>query len=63
MGLNKERERLGITIEDMADFIGMSYLDLAKIFKGEMACPTNKREIIEFFLVKNYTKRIERMKF
>lgn len=58
MKLNDERERLGISIEILADFVGMSYIDLGEVFRGQAACPKEKRDLIEFFLIKNYTKCI-----
>ena len=59
LNLNEERERMGISIEVMADYLGMSYIFLANIFQGKVKCSKEKRKAIEFFLIKTYTERIE----
>lgn len=63
MTLNEERVRLGICIEELGDAVGMSYIELKKVFEGQTSCSEEKRKLIKFFLIKNYSKRIENASF
>lgn len=59
--LNDARIIAGVGIAEIADSLGVSYISLAKIFKEEESCPEKIKEQIKFFLISNYTKRIEKL--
>ena len=59
--LNEYRIAAGVKIEEISDFLGMSYIDTAKIFNNSAQCPTDIKEKIKIFLISNYTKCIEKL--
>lgn len=59
--LNECRIIAGVGIEEISDFLGITYIDTAKIFNNSIQCPINIKKKIKIFLLKNYTKRIEEL--
>ena len=59
--LNEARMIAGVGIKELADSLDVSYISLAKIFKEEMPCSERLKKQIKIFLIKNYTKCIEKM--
>ena len=59
--LDKVRVAAGVEVSQIAEHIGVSYVNLAKIFHGVERCPEEIKEDVKNFLIKNYTERIERI--
>lgn len=59
MNLREIIRSMDLNIEDVADYLGLSYFDTAQIIKGEKSCNNFQREKLKIFLIQNYTKCID----
>lgn len=59
MKIIEEMKNLEIGIQEMANAIGVPYYDLGEMLFDEITMPLRIKEKIKFFLIKNYTERIE----
>ena len=59
--LNRMRMLAGVEMSQLADSIGIGYIALGKMFAGKELCPSELKEKIKIFLIKNYTECIERL--
>lgn len=57
--LNQLRIEAKISIEEISDFLGISYVETAKIFKERVVCNKIIKEKIKNFLLTVYTKCID----
>lgn len=58
---DEARKILGISVSDMAEKIGIPYITLGKILKGEKKGNATETKKIKNFLIENYTECIEHL--
>ena len=59
--LNQARMIAGIKVDVLADYLNIPYVTLGKILKEDIPCSEEIKNKIKFFLIKNYTERIEKL--
>lgn len=52
---------VGLSVQSIADYLGISYVKTAKILTGEEKCPDDKKDKLIYFLTQNYTKCIDEL--
>lgn len=61
MSWKKVMSEANVKVSDVADFVGISYFVMGQMLDNEVEMPVAIKNAVKFFLVKNYTKRIEKI--
>ena len=61
MSFQKAINDANVKVSEVADYAGVPYFEFGKMIEGEIEMPEKVKNAVQFFLIKNYTKRIAQL--